>query len=243
MKVALTSLAIAALWGGIPGGAIQQSADSPTINLRVVGCQDAASLTIRYFLYGAFGGQGGDVRTEAGRSDYIIPAAHKGLPAESLRALVYCPHHEIMQLTEFSFAEPLSQPMELQLAPLGSVRLAGKVMYPSADKVAGTRIEVIYHAYWTHRFWDIIDGPVDTFKVASTDVSDDGSFEVFVPDFASDPVVASYSEKGVLRLIARESKTGNIPYELELAQMPGRPAELVIAGKYPRLELYRVPRR
>jgi hypothetical protein len=243
MKIVFTSVAIAALFGGLLLDAVQASADAPAVNLRVVGCQAPADLTIRYFLKGSFGGYGGFVRTESGRSQYVIPAAYAGVPAEALLALVYCPDHEIALLQESSFAKPLGRSMELRLAPLGSVRLAGKLMYPTADSVAGIRIEVVYLASWAHRFWGIVDGFVDSFKVASTGISADGSFEVSVPDFASDPAVASYSEKGVFRLIARESKTGNIPYELELTETPGRSAEFVIAGRYAPLELYRVPTR
>jgi hypothetical protein len=243
MKMALTSVAIAALWGGFLRGAVQESADGPAIRLRVVGCQDQSDLTIRYFLKGSFGGYGGFVRTESGRTEYIIPAVQQGMPAKVFQALVYCPGHQIALLQEPSFAEPFSQPTELRLAPLGSIRLAGTLMYPTAESVTGIRIEVDYLALWSHRFWGIFDGPVDSFKVASTDLSEDGSFEMLVPDFAHDPVVASYREQGVLRLTARESKTGSTPYELELTETPGRSAELVIASSYPRLELYRVPRR
>ena len=127
-KGLLTSVAIASLCGGFLRGAVQESAHAPAINLRVVGCQDLANLTIRYFLKGSFGGYGGFVRTEPGRSEYVIPAAYKGLPAESLRALVYCPGHEIALLPASSFAKPPGRPMEVRREPLGSVRLAGKLM-------------------------------------------------------------------------------------------------------------------
>ena len=250
MKIMLASVAIAALFGRLLLGAVQESVDAPAISLRVVGCQDSANLTIRYFLKGSFGGYGGFVRTGPGRTEYIIPAARGGMPATAFQALVYCPDHEIALVQESSFAKPLSQPRELRLAPLGSVRLAGKLMYPTADSVAGVRIEVVYLALWANRFWgnfdgqvNSVDGLVDSFKVASTDLSEDGSFEMLVPDFAHDPVVASYREQGLFRLTARESKTGNKPYELELTETPGSSAELVIAASYPRLELYRVPRR
>jgi hypothetical protein len=56
-----------------------------------------------------------------------------------------------------------------------------------------------------------------------------------VPDFTHDPTVASRpaSERGSVRLIAREVGVGNIPYSLELEDTPGKSAELSVADTYP----------
>src|SRR5688572_20704414 len=97
-----------------------------------------------------------------------------------------------------------------------------------------------------HTFFGIADGPVASFTVAASKVAADGTFALNVPDLARDPVVTSFSEgllRGVLRLIGRETETGNIPYGLEEIQQAGREVNLPVAAEYPRdLLLVAVPR-
>jgi hypothetical protein len=76
---------------------------------------------------------------------------------------------------------------------------------------------------------------------AIADVRQDGSFSAAIPDFARDPALDSFSEKGAIRLMARESKTGNLAYTLESAERLGTDAEFEIAAKYDELLLYATP--
>jgi hypothetical protein len=121
--------------------------------------------------------------------------------------------------------------LSISLEPLGSIPLAGRVTGATHGPL---EIEVKYLATWSHRFFGINDGPIASFRVASTQLRSDGSFTTSVPDLAHDPVVSGYkeAERGVFRFLAREPHTGNIAFRLESKE--DRPGMGVpIAKAYP----------
>src|SRR5262245_501805 len=127
----------------------------------------------------------------------------------SLKIIIYCPGYGIELLNIPSLTDLSDKSASVELKPLPSVRLSGKIVAPEGNALKDFKLEVFYLAYWGHEFFGIADGLVTTFKLASTDMPRDGSFSVAVPDFARDSAVASFKEKGSLRLMPRESKTGN----------------------------------
>jgi hypothetical protein len=211
--------------------------------LRLPPTVDTSGLHISYFLTGAFGGYGSFVRTEPGVHDYAIDTSYENKPAETLKIIIYCPGYGIELLNIPSLSDISARSVSVELKPLPSVQLSGKIVAPEGSDLMDFKIEVYYLAYWGHEFFRITDGFVTTFKLVSTDVPRDGSFSVAVPDFTRDSAVASFKEKGALMLSARESNTGNFAYTLESAESPGRGAEFEIATKYNELLLYAKPYR
>jgi hypothetical protein len=211
--------------------------------LRLPPTVDTTGLHISYFIGGAFGGYGGFVRTKPNVHDYVIDTSYKNEPAERLKIIVYCPSYSMELINVSSLTDSLANSAFVELKPLPSVQLSGKIVTPEGSARKDFKIEVYYLAYWGHEFFGISDGPVTTFKLASADAPQDGSFSVAIPDFARDPALGSFKEKGALTLRARESKTGNFAYTLESADRPGIAAELEIATKYNELVLYAKPYR
>jgi hypothetical protein len=203
-----------------------------TFLLRFPRTVDTTGLSISYFLTGPFGGYGSYVRTKSNVREYVIETLYEGKSAKTLKAIIYCPGYGVELLSASPLTVPSGISPFVELKTLPSIPLSGKVVLPKGRSVTSPKIEVVYSAYWSHQFFGISDGAVITFKVASTDVAEDGSFSIMVPDFTRDPVVTSFEKKGVLRLMAREPNTGNMPYILERAEQPGRGAELVIAAEY-----------
>jgi len=216
---------------------------SPSFLLHIPTKVDTAGLQINYYMTGDFGGVGSFVRTKPHVHGYLIDTSYNGKPAETLKIIVYCPGYGLELINIPSLADSSANSAFVELKPLPSVQLSGKIVTPEGDALKDFKIEVIYWAYWKLEFYGIVDGAVNPFKLASADVSRDGTFSVAVPDFTRDPAIASFKEKGALRLMAREPKTGNFAYTLESAETPGIDAEFEVATKYNELHLYAKPYR
>jgi hypothetical protein len=202
---------------------------------------DTTGLHISYFITGDFGGYGNFVRTKPNLHGYVIDTSRENKPASTLKIIVYCPGYGIELLNLPSLSDLSDMSASVKLKPLPTVHLSGKIMTPGGSPLKDFKMEVIYFAYWGHEFFGIGDGIVTTFKLASANVSRDGSFSVAVPDFSRDPAIAPFMEKGEIGLRARDPKTGNFAYRLESAERPGIDAEFEIATKYNELLLYARP--
>jgi hypothetical protein len=235
MKTFLTAAIIGVAWSSI--ATVDEHSDARVIHLRMAGCDDTANVVIKYFLTGPFGGYADFVRTRPGRAEYAIETFRENQAAQSFRAFIWCRGRRIVLLSAPSLT-PNSTRTDIRLQVLKEVRLSGKLIFPTLDALGRVRIEVEYSADWTNLFFGVPDGGLTQFIVASAAVASDGSFEMMVPDFANDPVVAQYESRGTLRLIVRETNTGNTPYTLEQVQYPGHAVELAIAPAYAQLELY-----
>jgi hypothetical protein len=209
--------------------------------LRLPSTVDTTGLHISYFMTGDFGGYGGFVRTQPNLHGYVIDTSYENKPASTLKIIVYCQGYgiELLNLPSLSDLSDMSSSVELK--PLPTVHLSGKIVTPEGSPLKGFKVEVIYLAYWGYEFFGIADGFVTTFKLASADVKQDGPFSTAVPDFTLDPAIAPFMEKGVIGLRARDPRTGNFAYRLESAERPGIDAEFEIATKYNELLLYAKP--
>lgn len=217
--------------------------DSNSFLLRLSTKVNTTDLNISYFMTGAFGGYGSYVRTRPNVREYVIETSYENKPAETLKIVIYCPGYGIELLDIPTLGAPSAKTASVELKPLPSVPLSGKIVPPEGRSHKDFKTEVVYLAYWVHEFFGIADGMVTAFKVASVDVTQDGAFSVAVPDFVHDPAVTSFKEIGALWLTARDSKTGAVAYTLESAERPGRDAKVEIAPKYGQLLLYAKPSR
>ena len=105
--------------------AISQAIDSqgsPTIRLYLPPGIPSNSVQINYFMTGPFGGYGGFVTPESGRSAYEIVAAVDGKPAERLKLIAYAPRCQIETLDIQVQSLTISQ--QLLCVPLAEKNLA-----------------------------------------------------------------------------------------------------------------------
>ena len=209
--------------------------------LRLPSTVDTTGLDISYFMTGDFGGYGAFVRTKPNLHGYVIDTSHENKPASTLKIVIYCPGYGIELLNLPSLSDLSDMSASVKLKPLPTVRLSGRIVTPEGSALKDFKIEVIYWAFWKLEFFGLVDGAIAPFKIASADVSRDGSFSVAVPDFSRDLAIAPFMEKGVIGLRARDPKTSNFVYKLESAERPGIDAELEVATKYNELLLYAKP--
>ena len=236
-------IALALLPAHIMRAQTQPAPDSHSFLLRLPTKVNTTGLQFSYLMTGAFGGVNNIVTTKPTVHDYVIDTSYKNMPARTLKIIIFCPGYGIELLNIPSLTDLSAKSASFELNPLSTVRFSGKIVAPEGNALKNFKVEVFYLAYWDHEFFGIGDGGVTIFKLASVNAPRDGSFSVAVPDFASDPAIASFKEKGGLRLMAREPKTGAFAYTLERADRPGRDAEFEIATKYNEALLYAKPNK
>jgi hypothetical protein len=233
MKAFIIVVTSLVLFGGdVELARTQRQTDRALFFLHLPRTIDTTYLSVKYFLTGSFGGHGGFLPTKPNTWDYAIETSYENKPARTLKAIIFCPGYEMKLVNVPSLDHSSVGDAIIELEPLPSIRLSGRVMLPKRDGVADLNIEATYLAYWGHEFFGIADGMVSAFFVASTRVSEDGSFSTTIPDFAHDSSINFFKQKGVIRLSLREPNTGNMPYRLERANNSGRDVEIGIGAEY-----------
>ncbi|MGB7622295.1 MAG: hypothetical protein WBN92_08100 [Terriglobia bacterium] len=183
-------------------------------------------MSIRYFLGGPFGGFGGYIQSKPSVWNYEIPLFRESKQASSLKAIVYCPGYGMELINIPWLADRSVEERFVRFTPLPMIHMSGRVVLPENAETPNFNIEFQYLATWDHEFFGIQDGMVQTFIVATAAVGRDGFFTAELPDFTRDPVVQSFKWKGDIQLIARDPKTGNFAYDLEMENHPGKEASL-----------------
>lgn len=182
------------------------SSPHPTILLKLPEGMDAVKPVIYYFMTGAFGGYGGDIGGKPSARTYTIDAAVGDSPATDVKVIAWLPGCE-MPAFDIPVQEQKIERM-LDCKPLGTVRLKGQFTPGSLLVPRDTlgEITVDYLAGWSHGFFGIADGMVPQFRVGAAAFNDDGSFEISLPDLASQRGM----DDGWFTFILRERGTGNI---------------------------------
>ncbi len=211
--------------------AISQAIDSqgsPTIRLYLPPGIPSNSVQINYFMTGPFGGYGGFVTPESGRSAYEIVAAVDGKPAERLKLIAYAPRCQIETLDIQVQSLTISQ--QLLCVPLAEKILHGHIT-PAPITEQPIEVEVTYLATWDHRFFGIADGMVTAIRLTSAIPDRNGEFEVTLPDFSAQ---ANLGE-AEFNFTLRETKTRNIIAFLSPADDARGPQGLKVEASYPPL--------
>src|SRR5262245_47609229 len=152
----------------------QRIPDSHSFLLRLSPSIDTTALNISYYMTGSFGGFGGFVRTKPNVRDYVIETSYENRPAQTLKIIIYCPGYGLKLIDVSSLADSSSRSASVELEPLPSISLSGKIVSPEGRNRKYFKMDVEYLAFWVHEFFGIADGMVASFKVASADVKQDG---------------------------------------------------------------------
>ncbi|HEY1173249.1 MAG TPA: hypothetical protein VGH19_17910 [Verrucomicrobiae bacterium] len=195
---------------------------------------DIADAQIEYFLTGPFGGVGNRVTSKPNLHQYVIDTTHESKPAQSLKAIIYCPGYGFALVNAPSLKTPAAGNATIDLSPQRTIPLAGKIVAPAGKSLAGLKLEVTYHALWGMEYFGYIDGMAPEFKVATADIAADGSFTLTLPDLANDATIKMFQlTEERLKLALRDPKTGNFPYALAVPESLGWKDEFKIASSYP----------
>lgn len=200
------ALGIALLIGVVPAAAVQDSASQQpaAITLSLPTGIPSETVQINYFMIGPFGGYGGIVRKEKGRTSYDIVASVDGKPAVNVKVIAYLPGCEIETLEIPVQGTMLSR--ALSCKPLERISLHGQISPVSITQEQPTGVVVDYLALWDHKFFGIMDGMVTTIRLATIIPDQNGHFEIAIPDFHKQTNLG----EGEFRFTLAGTKSGNI---------------------------------
>lgn len=113
--------------------------------------------------------------------------------ATALKAVVYCRDYRLAFVSVPSLASVPSKSAVVDLVPLGSVALTGRVILPKGENPGELRLDIYYEntlfTLLVMSYFETIEGlsSVGGMKVATTTLAADESFKTTIPDFANDP--------------------------------------------------------
>jgi hypothetical protein len=187
---------------------------APSVSVLLPPNIPSETVQIAYYLDGPFGGHGGYTEQRPGLPSYEVPTSVDGKAANKIRMIVYASGCEI-QTFVVPLADDLKVKQEFECQPVPSVVLSGQIVPNELIQDKNTELIIFYVAYWSHRFFGIIDGAVVDFRLATVSPEANGMFQVDLPQLDADAVPSS-ELRASLRLILNDAKTGNaIAYDLE----------------------------
>jgi hypothetical protein len=140
--------------------------------------------------YGNFGRRGPNLEMTATQDIPIsLTLPHSDHRATAIRAVLFCRGYRLAFVNVPSLASLPTKRAAVNLVPLGSVALTGRVTLPKDENPADLRLDVYYENIY------LVMGYLETseaiggsgMKVSTTTLAADGSFKTTIPDFANDP--------------------------------------------------------
>jgi hypothetical protein len=188
---------------------------SPPVSVSLPPNIPSETVQIAYHLVGPFGGRGGYTEQRPGLHSYEIATSAEGQAAAEIRMMVYASGCEIQ-----TFVVPLADDsrvkQEFECQPVPSVVLSGQIVPNELVQDKNTELIIFYLAYWSHKFFGIVDSAVADFRLATVSPDANGMFQVDLPQLGADLAPSSSERRASLRLILGDAKTGNpIAYDLE----------------------------
>jgi hypothetical protein len=190
------------------GGTVQKS-----YILHLSGSCSPGQTSIEYFITGAFGGYSGFVKTDSRFEMFEIPTVRNGLPAKTLKIIVRGPRCRT-QIFDVPHVEKDGRVIRARLRRSRQIEFRGVIRSDEVSKNKDAVLTAEYWANWKCSFFGISDCLIGPTRIAAVDVEKDGEFRVFLPDFANDPSLSQFSEKGSFQFFIRDRKTGNILFDL-----------------------------
>lgn len=187
-------------------------------------------MSIEYFIAGAFGGYGGFVKTDSRFFRYEIPAVRDGKPAKSMKIIVRSARCRTATI-DIPEIDESGRLVRARLRRSRGIEFRGRIVSPEVLSEKDVRVTAVYWANWKCEFIGVVDCLIGPNHIDSVDVKPDGSFKVRLPDVANDPALFGFANKGTFQVLIRERETGNILYNLRLANSSSR--SIGIAADYP----------
>lgn len=199
---------------------------------------DPKAVWVTFFMTGSFGGYGSFVRMDAKTWDYVVPTSDEaGLPAKKMRLIINSSKYKT-RFFDLPESKDQDRVIDLKLEPRGTLKFTGKVL--SQDKLSGKRLQVRigFVEHWLCDYFGLADCFGGTQSVMSVALDKDGRFKVDLPDFASDPVIASFGYRGEFLFDIRDKKTGRILYNLRPENGRKGLDEIPVASSYPTEQVF-----
>src|SRR5215471_21729431 len=159
----------------------------------------AKDVQLRYLLTDDSGSHRFATKSHAAGDKVIVQNGPEGGSARSLRAIIYAPGCQFGTI-EIADLAAGSRQGDFACKTLGKTELHGRTDI-SGFVQKELQVEAFYVIGWAGQFFEIPGGAVSPISVATGSVQPDGSFTMDLPDFPSDPLWASLSNKATLMFV------------------------------------------
>jgi hypothetical protein len=216
------------------GQAAQNEADPDVFTITVVGPTQAKDVQVRYYFSGESGSYGSSTASPTKDNKIVIKTAGQGSPAKTLKLIAYAPGCQFVTISVDDLSAGNRQG-EFQCTPLNTVQFYGKADV-SAFAEKALQVRVLYNCEWAGDFFGL-NGGFSPFTLGKADIDFDGSFTISLPDFSSDPLWDSLSNKATLMFVVGDSATGHPLAALTpLSDSAAKGGGLKVAPGYPQVE-------
>jgi hypothetical protein len=183
-------------------------APAPVVSIELPAAIPPESVQTQYFMFGAFGGEGGRYpASKAGIRTIQIDASHEAQPAAEIRLVEYAPGCDFMTFT-LSLKDNPTPTVRFVCKAIPMVSVTGR--FPS--ELIGTHnaeIVVRYRAYWVQSFFGLLDAIVSSFDIARISPEKDGRFHLELPDLSLYNKDSDLHSDGDFAFTLRDSNTWN----------------------------------
>jgi hypothetical protein len=217
-----------------PSQAVQNQADHDVFTISVVGPTQAKDVQVRYYFTGESGSFGSSTASATDDNKIVIQSASQGRPAKTLKLIAYAPGCQFVTISVDDLSAGNRQG-EFRCTRLNTVQFYGKADVSALAEKA-LQVGVLYNCDWAGEFFGL-HGGFSPFSLGRAEIDFDGSFTISLPDFSSDPLWESLSNKATLMFVVGDSATGQ-PLAA-LTPFPGSAAtggRLKVAPGYPQVE-------
>jgi hypothetical protein len=222
------------VWIGFCSGCVLGAAESFTI----ISSAAAGRIEVRYGLSGTFGYRGGFVGEPDKDGAFRIPLETEGKPAKTLKAILYAEGCQFSVLSVDLLSDP-TRNKTFECVPLSKITLRGRIS-PAPSATGALDVVIDYVAEWDHKFFNLGDGIVQTFRLGIAPLDAEGRFEIPIADFSRDRITNERND-AYLQLIVREHSTWNtvtwivppadLQYNIGLKILPWYGSEILFQGR------------
>lgn len=184
--------------------AVRCLAEAPQLTILLDPVIKSETVEVQYMMEGKFGGFGGFVEKQTGLHEVRISTSVGNIPADAIKLLMWVPGCRMAAFAIY-FAKRESEQRSYSCVPLSNVILIGWV--PKELLTPGTEVEFAYLANWACNFFGLNDCMIPTILLPRIRPDSDGSFQIQLPDFSSDPI-ASQSVGGAAWQVFLREKNG-----------------------------------
>ena len=217
-----------------PSQAVQNQADHDVFTISVVGPTQAKDVQVRYYFTGESGSFGSSTASATDDNKIVIQSASQGRPAKTLKLIAYAPGCQFVTISVDDLSAGNRQG-EFQCTPLNTVQFYGKADVSALAEKA-LQVGVLYNCDWAGEFFGL-HGGFSPFSLGRAEIDFDGSFTISLPDFSSDPLWESLSNKATLMFVVGDSATGHPLAALTpLSDSAAKGGGLKVAPGYPQVE-------
>jgi hypothetical protein len=219
----------------VDGQKITSSSDE-VISMHLSQNTNTDRLQIDYFITGSFGGFRDFIRIDPEIWNYEIPISYKGKSVETLKLIVFSPNYQVKTF-DFPTLKGQKSNIDLDLKPLDTVPFFGKILLPNQLNAEELQVTVNYIPSWQCEYLQLLDCMLGQMPITSVNLEKDGKFKVKLPDFARDPIIASYEDKGEFAFKVEE-KNGKLLFWLNLKNDSKNSSRIQTALSYPTEQVF-----